>query len=71
MFKFFKSKSKIEKLEHRYQRLTIKANALDKKDSDAAQRIRMEAQQLLHELVVLEKNEKAEFTLMSTDNVAL
>ncbi|WP_258104912.1 Lacal_2735 family protein [Marinoscillum sp. MHG1-6] len=56
MFNLFGSKTKKEKLEEKYTKLSNKALELDQTDSKAASKVRREAQMIMQKIVILEKS---------------
>lgn len=55
MFNLFGSKTKKERLESKYLRLTEKAFELDQIDVKAAAKIRRQAQMIMYKMVLLDK----------------
>jgi len=55
MFNIFGSKTKKEKLEAKYLKLTEKAHELEKSDTKKAADVRRKAQQIMHKMVMVDK----------------
>ena len=58
MFGIFKSKSQKEKLEEEYQKLMDKSYKVQESDANAAEKIRIKAQKIMQQIVLMERELK-------------
>ncbi|MEO9475815.1 MAG: Lacal_2735 family protein [Cyclobacteriaceae bacterium] len=57
MFNLFGSKSKKEKLEAQYLKLTEKAHDLEQSDTKKAAEVKRKAQMIMHKIVMMDKGD--------------
>ncbi|MEP0367110.1 MAG: Lacal_2735 family protein [Cyclobacteriaceae bacterium] len=65
MFNLFGSKSKKEKLEAQYLKLTEKAHDLEQSDTKKAAEVKRKAQLIMHEMVMMDKGDTGTTTSAS------